>query len=152
MMYQNRNFNRKGGDFGREEVGSEEIKQMISYIENGGDELNIFRSKNGVVFKFVNKVSRDWKSKTKTSQLRKFYDELLTVRVKDKYRLMRIELNAAYARARNYVGEPMYDFISEAVDKILSSDTNQGDRLERFKHIFEAIIAYNALNEGDKNE
>ncbi|MEM3290478.1 MAG: type III-A CRISPR-associated protein Csm2 [Candidatus Micrarchaeaceae archaeon] len=148
-MHRNNDFSRERSNSFQGRTNSNEIDKMISYIQNGGDEFETFKI-GGVVHKFVNNPV-EGKGSTATSQLRKFYDELLEVKLKDKYRLMRILLNATYAKARNHLKEQDYTFIRRAIENILSSDNNQEQRLERFKHIFEAVIAYYALKEAEKS-
>jgi CRISPR type III-A-associated protein Csm2 len=126
------------------------VKKMTEYIENGGgtDFTSLFKN-GGTIYEFTKG------EKSKISQLRKFYDDLIKIKNDkiDSYRLMRIELNAAYAKGRKeYISEEMYKFINDAVGIVLKDTSKQDERLSRFKNVFEAIIAYHALvNRSDRN-
>jgi CRISPR type III-A-associated protein Csm2 len=119
------------------------VKKMTEYIENGeGTDFTSLFKNGGTVYRFTEG------EKSKISQLRKFYDDLIKINNDkiDTYRLMRIELNAAYAKGRkNYISDEMYKFIKDAVEIVLKDTSKQGERLSRFKNVFEAIIAYHAL-------
>lgn len=123
------------------------VGEMIRFVENGGDDgmLNLFKN-GGTVYRFVEK------ERSKISQLRKFYDDLLSIRPEkiDRYKLLKIELNGAYAFGRNeYISRDMYKFISDSVELVLKDAGKQAERVERFKRVFEAIIAYYAfINKG----
>ncbi len=128
------------------------VKQILQYVENeekGGDSKIVeLLKKGGTVYKFVEGEH------AKTNQLRKFYDELISIKGDklDPYRLMRIELNSAYAHGRNYISKEMDDFISGSVELVLREQNYQKDRFERFKRVFEAMVAYYPLFSKEKGD
>ena len=126
--------------------------QINAYIENGGNndaQMNIFVS-NGLIYRLIERE----KGELSNSQIRKFYDDLIKVKdANDQKKLIKIELSAAYAKGRGVVSYGLYDIITKSVESILKSKDNS--KLERFKNVFEAIVAYHTLitrSKGGGNE
>ncbi|MEM3255805.1 MAG: type III-A CRISPR-associated protein Csm2 [Thermoplasmata archaeon] len=148
---------------------SEPLKKVIEYIKSGVNntsELSSIFQYGGFVYKMFNTFENKNSRGTITSnQLRKFYSEVLEIyqdvyiltdhtklnKVKINTRLAMLEPRAYYSNQRKYIPKQLVEFIKDSVKLIIESpnDDTWLERLERFKLVFEALIAYSKM--GDKN-
>ncbi|MGC8657151.1 MAG: type III-A CRISPR-associated protein Csm2 [Thermoplasmata archaeon] len=157
-MYNKNQYNKR-------DVNSElDIESLKNYIKDGNYNIKIF-SKGGI----LDKAGRDIPS----HQLRRFYSELLDIRDRisiDKYtgkmnddelkslkiKLAMIEPLAIYTKSRlenaKYIENfsKIVDFITESIKTINEENIVEEwtKKFERFRQLFEIIIAYSKQDKG----
>lgn len=136
-----------------------EIDELIlKYLRNDslteGDQYEIFRL-NG---KIMEKYCKRNEDEAKMSQLRKFYDEIVSIY--DDYesgrksggRLIRLLPVARYAFARDLIRRDLLELINKGVE-IVSKENDEKRKMEclrNFKNVMEAVIAYSKKEKGGK--
>ena len=153
-MYQNRQNRGDHGERGYQNTGSE-LQKIVSYIENDqGDPLSIF-GLSGVVHAMANSASGN---KTKSHQLRRFYDYLVSIddslRSEEKggkgekiakLRLIRMIPLAAYSASpsRRLLDGNLSDFIGKSAQAVSGKTGKEfKEALSRFRDVYEALVAY----------
>lgn len=152
-MYQNRQNRGDDRDGGYRNRGPE-LQKIVSYIENGqGDLVSIFGLNGGIHTMANSDVSR-----TKSHQLRRFYDYLVSIDDSVKFgekenksekvaklRLIRLIPLAAYSASpsRKLLDRNLSDFIEKSAQAV-SGKTGEEFReaLSRFRDVYEALVAY----------
>lgn len=139
------------------------INNQISYkipdfIKNNKINPDLF---SNVAEELANKIKKEGLDnngnlkKNKSTQIRKFYDELLRIKnlIKkpDDYEnykpyIVMVKSRVAYSKGRDLVTKVVYDFISDGIAK--STDYKN---FEIFMNFFESVIAYyKMINPNDK--
>jgi|YelNatPaOPRAMG01_1025707.scaffolds.fasta_scaffold03361_5 CRISPR type III-A-associated protein Csm2 len=124
------------------------MQDLLGYIRGDKkDEYEIFSLEGLIKTKFAGKTESD----TKMSQLRKFYDDVVTLDQDLSYsdseiktRLARIIPLARYSNARGNLDDTLMKLIDDAI-KLISHETDPKkgrEMLSRFRRIMEAIVAY----------
>ncbi len=131
---------------------------ILKYLRNDslteGDQYEIFRL-NG---KIMEKYCKRNEDEAKMSQLRKFYDEIVSIY--DDYesgrksggRLIRLLPVARYAFARDLIRRDLLELINKGVE-IVSKENDEKRKMEclrNFKNVMEAVIAYSKKEKGGK--
>ena len=124
------------------------MKELLDYIEGKKtDEYEIFSLEGLIKREFAGKTQND----TKISQLRKFYDDVVTLDQDVGYspqeinsRLARIIPLARYSFARGNLDGALLKLLDGGI-KIVSQksdDKTKRDVLARFRRVLEAVVAY----------
>ncbi|NCC71345.1 type III-A CRISPR-associated protein Csm2 [bacterium] len=121
-----------------------DIEKIFNVLNTNDYSAFIQESEN-----FAKKLSEEKKNKIKTSQLRKFYDEIIDDKLsKENYRktLPFLKVKLAYAKGRKTINDLFYSNMIKLIDKSLEKEEN----IEIFKDFFESIIAYYKFYGDDK--
>jgi len=100
-------------------------KKLIYHAEKIADLLGKKRNKN------------DFRRDMSTSQIRKLFAEVKRMKYYDPYELSLLKAKLAYAAGRHNEVKDLQEVLNVALDNIINEET-----FLRFKHFFEAIIAY----------
>ncbi len=146
----NRENETRGDPANASMVGSPnpDLKTLLDYIErNVGDEYRIFSLEGLIKTRFVGREESD----TKISQLRKFYDDVVTLDQDHSYtvsdinsRLARIIPLARYSSARGNMDEQLLKLLDGGI-RIVSrenDETKKRGMLSRLRRVLEAVVAY----------
>ena len=125
-----------------------DLKPLLDYIEGEkADEYAIFSLEGVIKSRFAGMQEND----TKISQLRKFYDDVVTLDQDPSYsateinsRLARIIPLARYSSARGNLDEPLLKLLDGGI-RIISRENDavkKRSMLTRFRRILEAVVAY----------
>lgn len=131
-----------------------DLKTLLDYIEGEkADEYAIFSLEGVIKSRFAGMQEND----TKISQLRKFYDDVVTLDQDPSYsapeinsRLVRIIPLARYSYARGNLDEPLLKLLDGGIRIILRENDTMKKRsmLTRFRRILEAVVAYKRESKG----
>ncbi|MGC9123700.1 MAG: type III-A CRISPR-associated protein Csm2 [Thermoplasmata archaeon] len=163
---ENYNNRKNEGDITNIELGNM-LTEIRNYINNGdlGKDLKLF-SEGGPINKLTNS------EKISTTQIRKFYSEILYIEdlariyanknpkinqedfEKLRIKLALLEPLAHYSAIRQKNLYKLKGIIVEAIKTINSENDHQKwlEKFERFKQVFEVIVAYSKEKSGGKNE
>lgn len=138
-------------------ANSQTSYKIPDFIIDGKINSDLFSKEAEELAKRINGEGRDGNrlKKNKSTQIRKFYDELLRIRslIKkpedyDNYKpyIEMIKAKVAYSKGRDLVTKVVYDFIHDGISK--STDYKN---FEIFMNFFECVIAYyKMINPNDK--
>ena len=132
------------------------IEQLLKFVKGERvEEYDLF-SLNGLIKKFAGVEQND----TKISQLRRFYDDIVTLDDNQNFgdseidsRLTRIIPLARYSHARGNLDENLRDFLDKSIGVISKErdSTRKRDMLSRMRRVMEAIVAYKKeVKRGDR--
>ncbi|MEM4058599.1 MAG: type III-A CRISPR-associated protein Csm2 [Thermoplasmata archaeon] len=138
----------------RSEENNEPLKKVIEYIKSGINNT----SELSTIFRYEGFVNKMFNKELRSNQLRKFYSEVVEI-YQDVYtssdptklnkaeintRLAMLEPRAYYSNQRYYIPDQLFKLIKDSVKLIIEAPDNDTwlNRLERFKLVFEALIAY----------
>ena len=129
---------------------SRELLNLLEKVNLAKPSADMF---DGVAERIAKELSSDGRSKNKSAQVRKFYDEI--VRYSDRHRgtaqpdedkilferdlpfIRMICARAAYAKTREHVDGNFVAFMQDGVRKIKTAED-----LHRFRDLFEAVIGF----------
>jgi CRISPR type III-A-associated protein Csm2 len=147
-----RNENYRNVGFGND------VEALLKYVDSGTGDLvelvELFRQGG-----YINNLVMEEDRSTKPHQIRKFYDYLLSILMnlmnspfssgqKDyiktaRFRLIRMVPMVKYSSTRGLLGKGYENFISKSAEAVSrKEDTEFRVALERFKDVYEAIVAY----------
>lgn len=128
----------------------EMINKLIDYykdknsIKDLKQDLEVFLEPNGIAEAIGKAID------FKTSQLRKFFDEIKSIKAKlhsneennqaNKIRILSLIPKLAYSQQRNLIDKDFYEFMKLLLDKLRKDLTTE--TFGTFENIFEAIVAY----------
>jgi len=146
--------NERGNSPSEERLNETRIDEMVGFVIKGTDDpekmVRLFQ-KGGIIYEFVNNDNR---RNTKPHQLRAFYSTLVglvelnktansEVRKAIRFELARMSPMAHYREGRNLIDKRYANFIRKCATEVAKKpDTEFTKSLERFRHVYEAIIAY----------
>lgn len=156
-MNQDRSY-RRGGEQGMDQNGPPGLEKIVKYIEKGEGELSSIFGLNGYAKSLATSPTNN---KTKTHQLRRFYDYLVSIddslrsgemgefgeRV-FKLRLVRMIPLAAYSASpgRKLLDDGLSRFIQDSAQAVSSKSGDDFVKaLGRFRDVYEAIVAYSKV-------
>ena len=130
------------------------LETLLGYIEGKeADEYGIFSLEGVIKNKFAGRQEND----TKISQLRKFYDDVVTLDQDPSYsvseinsRLARIIPLARYSSARGNLDDPLLRLLDGGI-RIISRENDARKKrsmLGRFRRVLEAVVAYKKESKG----
>ncbi len=84
-------------------------------------------------------------NKNKTTQLRKFYDIIVSLEEgkENKDKLAKLKILLVYSYARKNISKSFYESLLRLIDEV-AKDT---EKIKRFKEFMEAVIAYMKIEE-----
>lgn len=154
----NRNDRDNTGTYAANPVPANIIKYLKNESMSDQEKYEIFRLEGSIKKTYCGKE----KDEAKMNQLRKFYDEILSIH--EEYpsnkksaggKLIRMLPVARYAYARDLINKDLLKLISEGIE-IVSSQKDEALKIEclgNFRNVMEAVIAYSKKEKGrNKNE
>lgn len=151
------NYSSRGPQSGSNTTNQSPYK-IPDFIKDNKINSDLFSNIAEELAKRIKKEGLDNKEnlkKNKSTQIRKFYDELLRIKnlIKKpedyqnyKPYIVMVKSKVAYSKGRDLVTKVVYDFISDGIEK--STDYRN---FEIFMNFFESVIAYyKMINPNDK--
>jgi CRISPR type III-A-associated protein Csm2 len=149
-----RENNYRGNENIRNMGSGNDVQALLKYVETGTGELvDLFRQGG-----YINRVveEEDLSKRTKPHQIRRFYDYLLRISMNSqfssgqkeyikiaRFRLIRMVPMVKYSSTRGLLGKGYEDFISKSAEAVSRKDDAEfPEALQRFKDVYEAIVAY----------